>query len=103
MSPTEQESISYTDALFRLNDLCGSRVKARVCEPDSQILAVEGTLTHDKANGTVWGCYFVGEAELDLTGFQAYERHWASPSGEAVSLHGDGVRVDIWKLREGGE
>jgi hypothetical protein len=92
--PTDEEAISYRDALFRMNDLCGQRVTAQVCDPDTAFLVVVGTLEHDTENGELWGCYFVGEAKLDLTGFQAHDRHWAATG--AVSFYGrDGLRVEV--------
>jgi hypothetical protein len=99
MGPVPEEFISYTDALFRLNDLCGKRVAARVCDPDNVFLWVEGTLAHVE----LWGCYRVDEARLDVTGFQECDQHWSSKSGGAVHFYDKtrDLRVEVVALGEG--
>jgi hypothetical protein len=96
----DPQAIPYQEALFRLNDLCGQRVRARVRDMEGEILAVDGTLRHDTEQGAVWGCYFVDDAPLNVTAFQDAGPHRIASRG--VAFNGDGVFVDVWPTGEDG-
>jgi hypothetical protein len=100
MNPTPEESVSYQDALFALNDLCGKRVHARIADADDVYMTAVGILRHSQDEG-MWGQYYVGDDALfDVTGFQPYERHHACES--AVGFYGGGLRAEVVLRPEGG-
>jgi hypothetical protein len=97
MSHTDEEQLSFEQALMRVHDRCGREVQLKVVDPDGIVLAVRGELQHQPL-GRLWAHYRVGEANLDLTTFEPYDCHWAHDYMVGFMTPDGQIRVEVYDL-----